>query len=154
MTSNPNETATSTIEARAIDSPLPWAQGHIRQYLESDGARVDHPMADALILLYVKGKKSGQIRRVPVAHYADGESLIVIGSKGGAPDHPSWYLNLRHDPQVWVRRRSEFFEARAEDLEGEEYERMWETITAWVPGFGEYRTKTSRRIPLVRLRPV
>lgn len=142
------------IEDRAVDVRAQWARDHVEQYLRTDGREVDHPMAEHLILLYTKGRKSGQIRRVPVVHYRDGHDLIVIASKGGAPQHPDWFFNLREDPQVWVRRRSELFEARAEVLEGDDHRDMWRRVTDWAPGFQKYQDKTERRIPLVRLRPV
>lgn len=147
-------TTPDQIEEQAVDNPQPWVREHIAQYLRSDGEEVDHAMADHLILLYTKGRRSGKIRRVPLAHYRDGDALIVIASKGGAPDHPAWFLNLRDDPRVWVRRKSEVFEARADVLEGEEYREMWARVTDWAPGFQSYQDKTERRLPLVRLRPV
>lgn len=142
------------VEQLAVDSPQPWARQHIAQYLASQGQSVDHPLADRLILLYTKGSKSGVIRRLPVAHLPDGDDLIVIASKGGAPRHPSWYFNLKSDPQAWVRNKTEFFEAQAEILSCEEYEAMWERVVAWAPGFQKYQDRTARQIPLVRLRRV
>lgn len=141
----------SQIEEQAVDNPQPWARKNIEEYLESDGAEVDHPMADEMILLYTRGRRSRQIRRVPVVHYPDGNDLIVIGSKGGAPHHPAWFLNLRDDPQVWVRLGSELFEAQATVLEGKEHDLMWQRITQWAPFFQKYQDKTDRQIPLVRL---
>jgi deazaflavin-dependent oxidoreductase (nitroreductase family) len=140
------------IEQQAVDNPQPWARRHIQQYLRSDGAEVDHPMADRLILLYTKGRKSDQVRRVPVVHYPDGDDLVVIGSMGGAPQHPAWFLNLRDDSQVWVRQKSEVFEARAIVLDGDEHDEMWRRVTRWAPGFQAYQDLTERQIPLVRLR--
>jgi deazaflavin-dependent oxidoreductase (nitroreductase family) len=142
------------VEKQAIDSPQPLARQHIDQYLASEGREVDHPLADRLILLYTKGKLSGKIRRVPIAHLPDGDDLIVIASKGGAPQHPSWFFNLKADPQVWVRYKASFFEARAEILQGEEYETMWARVVKWAPGFQKYQDRTDRQIPLVRLKPV
>ena len=142
------------IEKRAIDNPQPWARQHIDQYLASEGREVDHPLAERLILLYTQGKVSGKVRRVPVVHLPDGDDLIVIASKGGAPQHPSWFFNLEADPQVWVRNKASFFEARAEILDGEEYETMWARVVKWAPGFQKYQDRTERQIPLVRLRPV
>lgn len=142
----------SEIEKQAVDNPQPWARRNIQQYLRSDGAEVDHPMAEDIILLHTKGRRTGQIRRVPVVRYPDGEDLIVIASKGGAPQHPDWFLNLRDDPQVWVRRKAEFFEGRASVLEGEEYQEMWRRVTGWTPGFQRYQDRTDRRIPLIRIR--
>lgn len=140
------------IEKQAVDNPQPWAREHIEQYLRSEGAEVDHSLAERMILLYTKGRKTGKIRRVPVVHLPDGGDLVVIASKGGAPQHPAWYFNLAADPQVWVRRRSEFFEARAEILEGADYEELWARIVEWAPGFQKYQDRVQRRIPLVRLR--
>jgi proline iminopeptidase len=139
------------IEKRAIDSPSPYAQKHVAQYLESGGKAVEHGMADQLILLYVKGRKSGDIRRVPLVHFPDGDDLLIIASKGGAPDDPSWYRNLVADPQVWVRFMDDFFEARASVLSDEERTPVWARITAQAPGFAEYQAKVSRTIPVVRL---
>jgi len=116
------------VEKQAVDSPHQWARQHIDQYLASEGQNVDHPLAERLILLYTKGKSSGKIRRVPVAHLPDGDDLIVIASKGGAPQHPSWFFNLRNDPQVWVRNKADFFEARAEILGGDEHATMWARV--------------------------
>jgi deazaflavin-dependent oxidoreductase (nitroreductase family) len=86
--------------------------------------------------------------------YPDGEDLVLIASKGGAPEHPAWYLNLHDDPRVWVRQKSEVFPAMASDLDGEEYQTMWGRVTDWNPGFQEYQDNTERRLPLVRLQRV
>ncbi|MGA7229006.1 MAG: nitroreductase/quinone reductase family protein [Acidimicrobiia bacterium] len=153
-----NETTEPTemhpIEQRAAENPTPWGQSHIDQYLASNGAAVEHPMADDLILLYTRGRKSGEIRRVPVVHYRDGDDLIVVASKGGAPAHPSWYLNLVANPTVWVRRKGDFFEAEATVVGDAERRTLWQSVAAWAPFFQGYQDKVSRQIPLVRLHPV
>lgn len=142
------------IEEQAVDVPAAWSRQHVEQYLATDGEAVDHPRADNMILLYTTGRKSGDIRRVPVVHLPDGDDLIVIASKGGAPDNPDWYHNLVGDPNVVVRRKGELFEAIAEVLDGIAYDDMWARVTTWAPAFQEYQDRTERRIPLVRLRPV
>jgi len=142
------------IEERAVDSPSPWAQKHVEQYLESGGKAVEHPMDDRLILFYVTGRQSGDIRRVPLVHFGDGGDMFIVASKGGAPDDPEWYRNLVADPRVWVRFKDDFFEARAEVLTPEERAPAWEMITAIAPSFGDYQAKVDRVIPVVRLRRV
>jgi deazaflavin-dependent oxidoreductase (nitroreductase family) len=144
-------TILTEIEEQAVDNPSPYAGAHIAQYLESDGEEVDHPMADALVLLHTTGKRTGRIRRTPLAAFEDGDDLIVIASKGGAPVHPSWFWNLKADPTVWVRQKKDFFEAEAEPLQGDEYDEMWRRVTKWNPNFQAYQDKTERVIPLVRL---
>lgn len=139
------------VEAVAVDSPLPWARDHTRQYLESDGAEVDHPRAPAMVLLYTKGRSTGLIRRVPLVATHLGEDLVVMASKGGAPTHPEWYLNLVADPTVWVRDRDDVYQATATTLAGDERSALWGQFVGEFPVFQEYADKTERVIPLVRL---
>jgi deazaflavin-dependent oxidoreductase (nitroreductase family) len=141
-----------TIEDRAIDPARPFAAEHVRQYLESDGASVDHPAAGHLILLYTTGRASGQIRRTPLRFFEVGDDLVVAASFGGSPDHPDWYLNLVADPRVWVRHDANLYQATAELIDGEERDRLWDTVVvSQAPQFADYQTRTQRVIPLVRL---
>jgi len=141
----------SEIEAAAVDSPSPWARGHIAQYLASDGAEVDHPSADRLILLYTKGRKSGSLRRLPVVFFPAGEDMLVVASKGGAPKHPEWYKNLVADSRVWVRFKKDFFPAMATTLTPDERAVEWPKITEMSPAFADYQAKVDRVIPVVKL---
>jgi deazaflavin-dependent oxidoreductase (nitroreductase family) len=143
-----------TIEDRALDPSRPHAAKNVREYLASDGAAVDHPAAGSLIILYTTGRHSGEIRRTPLRFFEGDGDLMVAASYGGAPRHPDWYLNLIEDPAVWVRRNADFYEAEANPIEGEERDRLWDTVVvATAPQFGEYQKKTERTIPLVRLEP-
>lgn len=142
------------IETRAVNPSSPWALRHIEQYLATDGAEVDHPSADRLILLYTTGRRSGEIRRTPLVHFPEGESMLIVASKGGAPSHPLWYRNLVADPSVWVRFKKDFFAARAAVLGPDERPAAWDAITTRSPAFADYQAKTEREIPVVRLTPV
>lgn len=139
------------IETQALDSPSEYVANQAREYLDSDGAAVEHPHADRLILLYVRGRKSGQVRRVPLVSVRDGDDLLIVGSKGGAPNHPSWYLNLAADPSVWVRDKADFYAAEAQTLEGDERAVAWSKLVAALPFFGGYEKKTDRVMPVIRL---
>ena len=141
-----------TIEDRAVDPSRPHAAKHVHQYLESDGAAVDHPAAGHLILLYTTGRESGQIRRTPLRFFEVDGDLVVAASYGGAPRHPDWYLNLVEDPTVWVRRDAELYEADAMPIDRVERDLLWDTVVvSSAPQFGDYQEKTERIIPLVRL---
>lgn len=139
------------IESIAVDSPMEWVQIHVKQYLESDGADVDFDNADALILLYTKGRKSGQIRRIALLSSRDGDDLLVTASKGGSPVHPDWYFNLVDDSTVWVRDHADFYEATAAPLDPEERSVAWQNIVSAYPFMADLETKTDRVIPIVRL---
>jgi deazaflavin-dependent oxidoreductase (nitroreductase family) len=86
-----------------------------------------------------------------LASFPDGEDLLVIASKGGAPEDPEWYRNLVADPAVWVRRKGRLYEARATVLEGEERASRWKPITERHPSFDKYQEQAGRTLPLVRL---
>jgi deazaflavin-dependent oxidoreductase (nitroreductase family) len=141
-----------TIEDRAVDPSRPHAAKHVRQYLESDGAAVDHPAAGHLILLYTTGRATGEIRRTPLRFFEVDGDLIVAASYGGSPRHPDWYLNLVEDPRVWVRRDAELYDADAIPIAEAERDLLWDTlVVGTAPQFADYQEKTERTIPLVRL---
>jgi deazaflavin-dependent oxidoreductase (nitroreductase family) len=88
-------------------------------------------------------------------YHRDGDRYIVIASKGGAPDHPAWYHNLKANPiaklEVGTESGTETFEVRAYEAEGEERARIWADRVAIAPGFRDYEQATSRRIPVMVL---
>jgi deazaflavin-dependent oxidoreductase (nitroreductase family) len=80
---------------------------------------------------------------------------VVVASKGGAPTHPAWFHNLVKHPIVTVEVEGETFKAKANVVEDdEEYERLYAQHAAIMPGFNEYRQKTSRKIPVIVLEPI
>lgn len=107
-----------------------------------------------LLLLHTKGAKSGQERINPTAYVRDGDRLVVIASKGGAPTNPDWYYNLLENPLVTVEVGTENFQARAAVTQEPERSRLYEKMVEMMPGFDEYRHKTTRKIPVITLTPV
>jgi deazaflavin-dependent oxidoreductase (nitroreductase family) len=108
----------------------------------------------SLLLLHTKGAKSGQERINPVACIKDGDRYVVIASKGGAPTHPDWYFNLLANPQVTIEVGTEKFQARAAVAEEPERTRLYNKMVEMMPGFDDYRRKTTRVIPVFILVPV
>lgn len=115
----------------------------------ANGGSVDGP--NTLLLLTTIGAKSGQPRTTPVAYSTDGDRLVIIASKGGAPTNPDWYHNLLANPTVTVELGTERFQAHATIAEGQERERLYAKHAAQMPGFAEYQQKTTRQIPVVIL---
>ena len=105
-----------------------------------------------LLLLTTTGRKSGRQHTTPVVYTPDGERLLVYASKGGAPDHPDWFLNLLANPQIVVEVGPERYDVIATPLEGEERDREFAHQVERAPQFGEYEKRTSRVIPVVALR--
>src|SRR5215216_999167 len=104
-----------------------------------------------LLLLTTTGARTGLPRVVPLVYTRDGEDLVIIASKGGAPTNPDWYHNLVANPEVTVEIGTERFAARARVTEGEERDRLYDAMAEQMSYFAEYQRKTDRRIPLVVL---
>lgn len=104
-----------------------------------------------LLLLTTTGAKTGQSRTTPLVYSRDGNRVVIIASKGGAPTHPAWYLNLVAHPEVTLEVGAEKFKARASVVEGAERDRLYAQHAAAMPAFNEYQQKTKRRIPVVVL---
>ena len=105
-----------------------------------------------VLILTTTGARTGEPREHPLAFSRDNGNLVVIASKGGAPTNPAWYHNLVANPIVIVEVRDEKFAARAKVVDdNDEYERLYAQHATRMPGFNEYRQRTSRRIPVIVL---
>jgi deazaflavin-dependent oxidoreductase (nitroreductase family) len=107
-----------------------------------------------LLLLHTVGTKSGQERVNPVAYVKDGDRLVIIASKGGAPTNPDWYYNLLAHPLVTVEVGTNQFQAQALVTSEPERSRLYAKMVEVMPGFAEYQQKTTRVIPVIALTPV
>ena len=106
----------------------------------------------SLLLLTTTGAKSGRLHTTPLAYTRDGDHYIILASKGGAPTNPAWYHNLVANPVVTVEVEGEKFDAKANVVdENGEYERLYAQHAKRMPGFNDYRRRTSRRIPVIVL---
>ena len=82
-----------------------------------------------------------------------GNAYVIIGSKGGLPDHPGWYQNLVANPDCEIEVASDQFNVRARTAEGTERDALWAQMVAVLPQYAEYPAKTERTIPVVVLEP-
>ena len=120
-----------------------------------NGGKVTGMFAGApLVLITTTGAKSGRRRTTPIVYTTDGDRLVIIASKGGAPTSPDWYHNLVANPDVTVELPLETFEARARVAEEPERERLYRAQAALMPNFDAYEKATTRKIPVVVLKRV
>ena len=106
------------------------------------------------LLLTTTGRKSGERFIFPLFYGTDGDSYIVVASKGGAPAHPSWYRNLVANPEVEVQVGTRKLKARARTATGAERTRLWQKALEFWPPYADYEKKTEREIPVVVLDPI
>jgi len=126
----------------------------IDEFRANDG-KVGGPFEGrTLLLLHTTGAKSKQERINPVAYVRDGERYVVIASKGGAPTNPDWYYNIVANPELTVEVGTEIFQVRAKVAEEPERTRLYKKMVEMMPGFDDYRKKTTRKIPVFVLTPV
>jgi proline iminopeptidase len=146
-----------------ISPQLPdWIKDHLQRYLASNGE--DGHLWDATLgggtglvptlVLTTTGRKSGKPLTLPLIYGRAGNSCVVIASKGGAPQHPAWYLNLEANPEVEVQVKAECFRARARTASGEERAALWRQMVEIYHPYEKYQAATSREIPVVVLDPV
>jgi proline iminopeptidase len=132
---------------------------HLDRYLATNGADghlLDMRFAGGhdntpTLLLFTIGRKSGDRIVLPLIYGVDGDSYVIVASKGGAPVHPGWYLNLVETPECDIQVGSERFKARARDAVGAERQRLWEMMVEVYPPYTDYQQATSREIPVVVL---
>lgn len=133
------------------DSPVDWVARHIQRYVETDGAEGHIWQGVPTLLLTTLGRKSGQWRRTALIYGADGDRVVVVASKGGAPEHPAWFRNLAESPQVRVQVGADAYDARARVADGEERAGLWALMVGVWPAYEDYRARTEREIPVVVL---
>lgn len=124
---------------------------HVARYVETDGEVGFLWNGAPTLILTTTGRKSGKQRSTPLIFGRDGESYVLVASKGGLPQHPGWYFNLSEQPEVQLQVKGDRFRARARTAEGEERDRLWTLMNEIWPHYAEYQTKTTRQIPVVVL---
>ncbi|MFF2087146.1 nitroreductase/quinone reductase family protein [Nocardia sp. NPDC058176] len=127
-----------------------------RALLKVSGGRLGAVYSGMTALdLTTVGRKSGKPRKVMLtAPIVDGDTLVIVASRGGNPAHPAWFLNLRDQPEVEVSLRNEPGRPMlARVATAEERASLWPQVVAAYPGYGEYQDETTREIPLVLLTP-
>jgi deazaflavin-dependent oxidoreductase (nitroreductase family) len=125
---------------------------HVQRYLETGGEDGYHwRSGTTILLLFTTGRKTGQQRVNALIFRPWEDAYLVVASKGGADEAPSWFQNLQADPNVEVQVKGERFAARARTATAEEKPGMWKEMTAAWPDYDGYQRKTSREIPIVVL---
>ena len=108
-----------------------------------------------VVIVTNRGRKTGVIRKTPLLRVVDGNNYILVASQGGAPQHPQWYHNLKADPHVEIRDKTEVHAMRAREVvDAAERERLWSIAVKAYPPYQDYQAKTNRLIPIFLAEPV
>ena len=149
-------------EVNIPDSLPGWIKEHINVYLE-DGEAGHYWDASlgggegmlTTLLLTTVGRKSGKKLILPLIYRpTESGGYCIIASKGGAPAHPAWYLNLDADPKVHIQVANDHYDAVARVAEGDERAELWQLMVDYYAPYTDYQAATDREIPVVVLDPV
>lgn len=128
-----------------------WNSQVIEEFRANEG-RVGGQFAGApMILLHHIGARTGTERVNPLVYFPDGDRMVIMASKGGAPTNPDWYHNLKANPRITVEVGTETFTVDVTEVTGPEREALWTRVVEVMPGFADYQRGIDRTIPLLAL---
>jgi deazaflavin-dependent oxidoreductase (nitroreductase family) len=148
------------------DTPPPgmheWQEQHLRRYLRSGGAEghfydfdpINGEGYQPICLIKHVGRKTGRTLIVPLIYGMVEGEIVIVASKGGAPAHPAWYLNIAAASEVEVQVATQAFRASWREPAEAERQRIWDQMVAIFPPYAQYQTITDRLIPLVAMKPL
>ena len=136
-----------------------WVAIHVGQRIDpflmrATRGRIRISFTAPTMLLTHTGAKSGKRRTTPLLYFTEGDKVVLIASKGGAPENPAWYHNVKAHPEVEASSDSRPQRYVAREAEGDERERLWKLATKFYSGYEDYQARaTRRRIPVIVLEP-
>ena len=136
--------------AEYIPSPRQWVRDQVELYERTDG-REGGTLRDTglpVVIFTTRGHKSGKLRKTPLMRVEHDGAYLMVASKGGAPQHPVWYYNVKADPHVELQDGTETRDFKAREVTGEEKAIWWERAVAAYPDYADYQKRTSREIPV------
>jgi F420H(2)-dependent quinone reductase len=139
-----------TVDGEYVPSPAAWVRDQVEEY-EGSGGTKGTTLRDTglpVVIITNRGAKTGAIRKTPLMRVEHEGSYAAVASRGGAPEHPLWYYNLRKNPQVVVQDGADTWEMTARETTGEERAVWWERAVAAYPPYAQYQQRTSREIPV------
>lgn len=139
-----------------------WQEEHLRRYLRSGGTEghlfdfgpINDEGLQPICLIKHVGRKSGRTLILPLIYGMVEGEIVIVASKGGAPAHPAWYLNIAESSDVEVQVATQAFRATWREPSDAERQRIWDHMVAIYPPYAAYQEKTDRLIPLVMMKPV
>ncbi len=142
------------LEGEYGPSTAEWARVQAEAYEASAGKEAADLKGKPIIVLSSIGAKSGLLRKTALMRVEHDGSYVVVASRGGAPENPQWYWNLKAHPHVELQDGEVKRDYTARELSGAERAQWWERAVAAWPAYAEYQQKTSRIIPVIVLEPV
>ena len=139
------------LQGEYAPSAAKWVRDQVEAYERSSGGEANTLRDTGLpiVVVTMRGNKTGKVRKIALMRVEHGGEYALVASKGGAPQHPVWYYNLRANPdEVFVQDGAEPFAVSVRELSGAEREEWWKRAVAAYPPYAEYQQRTARQIPV------
>ena len=139
-----------------IPPKLDWVREQVELYESSGGTRGTTLMDTGMpcVLVTHTGNKTGGIRKIPLMRVEVSGSYVLIGSMAGQPKNPVWVYNLRANPDIQLRDKTEVFEMRVREvMDDAERGPLWAAAAEAYPLYDDYQAKTTRKIPVFIAEP-
>lgn len=143
------------IEGEYEPSASAWVAEQVAEYEASGGTRANtlRDTGIPVIVVTMRGAKSGKVRKIALMRVEHGGEYALVASKGGAPEHPSWYANLVADPHVMIQDGPAPRDFVVREVTGDERELWWDRGVAVYPPYAEYAQRAGRTIPVLVASP-
>jgi F420H(2)-dependent quinone reductase len=134
-------------------SPTRFVRNQTRKVSETGTTESIEWLGSPVVLLTLRGAKTGKLRYTPVMRVEHNGSYAVVASNGALDQHPTWYYNIKAYPEFSLRDGTVTKNYVAREVEGAERAEWWEWAVAAYPSYAEYQEKTERQFPLFVLDP-
>lgn len=142
------------LEGEYAPSTSDWARQQAELFESSGGREGNTLRGIPIVLLTSVGAKSGKLRKTPLMRVEYEGEYAVVASRGGAPQHPVWYHNLKANPHVELQDGAVKKDYMAREASGEDREIWWKRAVDAYPDYADYQEKTDRVIPVFVLTPM
>ena len=142
------------LEGTYEPSTMEWVRKQVEQYESSGGTDAPTIRGRPIVVVTSRGARTGKLRKNPVMRVEHDGVYAAVASKGGAPEHPTWYHNFLAHPEVDLQDGAEKHTYRSRVAEGAERAEWWERCVAQYAPYAEYQEKTEREIPVFLLERV
>ena len=143
------------LEGEYVPNTEAWVRDQVELF-ESSGGAQGNTLRDTglpIVIVTNRGAVSGKLHKTPVMRVEHDGRYAVVASRGGAPEHPRWFYNIRANPLVELQDGAHKQDMTAREITGDERALWWERAVAAYPPYAEYQRKTERVIPVFVLEP-
>ena len=142
------------LDGEYVPSPSAWVRDQVALYEGSGGTEGTTMRGLPVVVVTSRGARSGKLRKTPLMRVEREGSYVLVASQGGAPEHPTWYWNLRAHPTIELQDGPRRQDMVTREVVGEEKAVWWERAVAAFGDYADYQQRTDREIPVFLAEPI